>query len=187
MQDCPTLTPLAVVVLALLDERPMHPYEMYQLMVQRAEDRIVKVNPGSLYHSVDRLVSHELVRSTGTTREGNRPERTTYAITERGEQALSAAVTALLQLPVAEYPHFPVGIAEAHHLPKETVLRLLEERATALRADLEVLDAGLERVRVTGVERRYWLDLDYQRAVRHTDVQWVERLLDDLRGDRIPW
>ncbi|MBF6479881.1 PadR family transcriptional regulator, partial [Nocardia cyriacigeorgica] len=27
-----TVTPLAIAVLALLEERPMHPYEMYQLL-----------------------------------------------------------------------------------------------------------------------------------------------------------
>ncbi|HWU59288.1 MAG TPA: PadR family transcriptional regulator, partial [Microbacteriaceae bacterium] len=37
------ITPLAIATLALLAERPMHPYEMYQTLIQRAEDRIVKV------------------------------------------------------------------------------------------------------------------------------------------------
>ena len=40
------LNPLAVSALALLAERPMHPYEMYQLMLQRREDRVVKVSAG---------------------------------------------------------------------------------------------------------------------------------------------
>ena len=46
------LSPLALSTLALLTERPMHPYEMYQLMLQRREDRVVKVSAGSLYRAV---------------------------------------------------------------------------------------------------------------------------------------
>ena len=42
------LTPLGLAALALLAERPMHPYEMYQTLVHRREDRNVKVRPGSL-------------------------------------------------------------------------------------------------------------------------------------------
>src|SRR5437868_2840544 len=40
------LTPLAITVLALLNERPMHPYEMHQLLLARRVDRVVKVRPG---------------------------------------------------------------------------------------------------------------------------------------------
>ena len=75
-----TLTPLAISALALLNERSMHPYEMYQLLLERHEDRIVRVTPGSLYRTVDRLTADGLAEATGTGREGNRPERTTSAI-----------------------------------------------------------------------------------------------------------
>ena len=55
-----TLTPLAVSVLALLRERPMHPYEMYSLLIHRQAEYLVKVRPGSLYHTVERLARDEL-------------------------------------------------------------------------------------------------------------------------------
>lgn len=87
-----TLTPLAMAALALLAERPMHPYEMYQTLIHRSEDRIVKVRPGSLYHTVARMADQGLARVTGTEREGNRPERTTYEITERGHLALAERI-----------------------------------------------------------------------------------------------
>src|SRR4051794_13852278 len=104
------LTPLALSALGLLVERPMHPYEMYQLMLERHEDWMVKVRPGSLYHSVERLQEAKLVESTGTARAGNRPERTTYAITAAGREALTTRISELLHKPVREYPHFPFAI-----------------------------------------------------------------------------
>jgi DNA-binding PadR family transcriptional regulator len=76
------LTPLGVSVLALLRERPMHGYEMFQTLVARREDRIVKVRPGSLYHVVYRLAQEKLIRQTSTGRAGNRPERTIFEITD---------------------------------------------------------------------------------------------------------
>ncbi|HEY8282618.1 MAG TPA: PadR family transcriptional regulator, partial [Leifsonia sp.] len=121
MPPSSSLTPLGVAALALLVERPMHPYEMYQTLVQRSEERVVKVRPGSLYHTVDRLAASGLVRATGTEREGNRPERTTYEITERGSLALSERVAEILGTPVNEYPEFPLALGEAHNLPVESV------------------------------------------------------------------
>ena len=56
-----TLTPLALAVLELLLERPMHPYEMHQTIRDRYTDQVVKVRAGSLYHMVERLHRTELI------------------------------------------------------------------------------------------------------------------------------
>lgn len=97
------LTPLAIAVLALLNEGRMHAYEMYQVLLKRRNDRLVKVRPGSLYHTVERLAGQELVEATGTERAGNRPERTTYEITPAGQQALVARVEAGIETYTYEY------------------------------------------------------------------------------------
>jgi len=49
------LTPLGVMVLALLREGDMHPYEMMRLLRHRREDRMVKLTNGTFYHTVARL------------------------------------------------------------------------------------------------------------------------------------
>ena len=69
MARATALTPLGVAALSLLVEEPMHPYEMYQLLIARHEDRLVKVRPGTLYHAVGRLEDQGLVTATGTDRE----------------------------------------------------------------------------------------------------------------------
>lgn len=49
------LTPLGVMVLALLRESDMHPYEMVRLLRARHDDRLITVTNGTLYHTVARL------------------------------------------------------------------------------------------------------------------------------------
>ena len=58
------LKPLCAVALVLLCEKPMHPYEMFQTLRTRGDDRLVKVRPGSLYRSVERLVEDSSVPLT---------------------------------------------------------------------------------------------------------------------------
>ncbi|WP_431278492.1 PadR family transcriptional regulator [Leifsonia poae] len=181
------LTPLSVAALALLMERPMHPYEMYQTLVQRSEDRMVKVRPGSLYHTVDRLAGQELVRATGTEREGNRPERTTYEITERGSLALSERVTEILATPINEYPEFPVALGESHNLPVETVIQLLRNRISLLSADLALIEAGVRDLEAKKLPRKYWINVQYSRALREVEVTWLESLIDDLESGELSW
>ena len=56
------LTPLGLMVLALLREGDMHPYEMMRLMRQRRDDRLVSITNGTLYHTVARLERAGLAR-----------------------------------------------------------------------------------------------------------------------------
>ena len=102
------LTPLTLAALALLAERPMHPYEMYQLSMQRRDHRLVKIKPGTLYHAVRRLAESGLVAVVSTEREGNRPERTTYEITDAGRDQLQSSVALMLAQVARGVPGVPL-------------------------------------------------------------------------------
>ena len=181
------LPALAVAALALLQERPMHPYEMYQTLLLRKEDALVKVRPGTLYHAINRMAADGLVRATHTDREGNRPERTTYEITPLGGERFVASVTEMLAAPVNHFPHFPLAMAEAHHLPLADVLALVETRVAAVAAERDALDADIRRVRDKGLPERLWLELDLRRETHAAELAWLERLLGRLRSGDLDW
>jgi len=181
------LTPLGICALGLLVERPMHPYEMYQVLMQRHEDRLVKVRPGTLYHTVGRLAAAGLVETVGTERDGNRPERTTYAILPPGKLALDARIKDLLSTPVNEFPSFPQALDEAHNLPAGVVVDLLEQRIHALEGELADLGQGFAAARDKGVERRYLIDTEYQQALLTAEVQWVRGLCTELSSGTLSW
>lgn len=181
------VTPLAIAVLALLEEQPMHPYEMFQLLIARREDALVKVRPGSLYHTVARLAEQELVLAEGVDRAGNRPERTTYRITERGRAALRTRITEILRSPSPEYPVFDVGLAEAHNLPKADVLALLGERLAQLEGQLAEVGMLIGWATERKVPRRYVLVLPYRQAVLGAEVRWLADFLTELDGGGLDW
>ena len=181
------LTALGVASLALLTERPMHPYEMYQLLMARSEDRLLKVRPGTLYHAVGRLEEQGLVRVMGTDREGNRPERTTYEISEAGKQALTVRLQEMLAVPVPEYPGFPLAVAEAHNLPADVVVGLLDQRLAALAAQLDTLQGATRKVTEKGVERRYWIDVEYQQSMLRAEIDWIRSFQEDISTGRLGW
>jgi len=181
------LTSLGIAVLALLRERPMHPYEMYQLLLERREDFLVKVRPGSLYHTVDRLAEHELVKVVGTERDGGRPERTTYCITPAGVDRLSDAIREVLRTPVNEYPQFPIALSEAHNLPREEVIGLLNERVAQLDGTLAETGRVLKEARDRDVAEAYVLAGHYIRGVHKTEVRMLRRLIKRLETGDLAW
>jgi DNA-binding PadR family transcriptional regulator len=181
------LMPLGMAALALLAERPMHPYEMYQVLLLRKEDRLVKVRPGSLYHAVNKLEEAGLVSIVGTDREGNRPERTTYEITDDGREQFLNRVEELIAEPINEYPRFPMAIGEAHNLPLATVIQLIRTRLAALAVDREEGMSEYTEVQAKGVPTRYLLDAPYLLAMHDAEVAWLEKLVADLESGAIDW
>ncbi len=183
-----TLSMLAVASLALLSERPMHPYEMYQLLIARSEDRLIKVRPGSLYHAVDRLHDDGLVADVGTDRSGNRPERTTYEITPHGRTALADWLRETIREPVNEFPRFPLALSEAHNLPLPEATALIRERIATLDADRAFVDSKLQLLTIDPhLEERWFLDAEYQIAVLTAEIDWLGALVERIESGDLPW
>ncbi len=182
-----TLTPLAIGALALLNERPMHPYEMYQTLVERHEDRLIKVRPGSLYHAVERLEAAEFVKATGTEREGNRPERTTYAITKAGNKALKARITEVLSNPVNDFPVFPVALSEAHNLPAKNVIGCLKTYLMGIEQEIAEVGAVLDAARSQNIPEAYWIAGDYLLTVMGAKRDWIITCIERTDNKELIW
>src|SRR5262249_50756858 len=96
--------PLALAVLALLFERPMHPYEMAATLKQRHKGESIKIRYGSLYTVIELLVKRGFIAARETSRDGKRPERTVFDLTPSGYDELRAWMQDLLCNPAKEYP-----------------------------------------------------------------------------------
>ena len=178
------LTSLGISVLAVLRERPMHGYEMFQALRARHEDRIVKVRHGSLYHAVYRLAEEDLVRATATGRNGNRPERTTFEITPRGAAALTERLRELIATPVDEFPRFVVALAEIHNLDRESAEDAVNGRIAALEDDLSDLTT---LIGVSAAPASHLAALDYMVASTEAQVVWLRDFVKSLRPGQMRW
>ena len=186
MTDATRLTPLGVMVLALLREDPMHPYEMIRLMRQRHDDRIIALTNGTVYHTVARLERLGLVSEVGVDREGNRPERTTYALTDAGDAAITDWVRR--ELPRLGRPtEYRVALAEAHNLGREETLALLRRRLAALEEALHVYRTGFAKARGGTVFEQYLVEADREFALLTADRAWLAAFLDRLAHPDFVW
>jgi DNA-binding PadR family transcriptional regulator len=134
---------LALAVLALLFERPMHPYEMAATLKQRSKGESIKIRYGSLYTVIELLLKRGVIAAKETSREGRRPERTIYVLTPSGGDELRAWMQDLLRDPVNEYTHFEAGLSLLPVLPPEEAVMLLRQRALSLSAAVASREAQL--------------------------------------------
>jgi DNA-binding PadR family transcriptional regulator len=184
------LTSLGISVLSLLRERPMHGYQMFQTIVARHADRVVKVRPGSLYHVVDRLTEEKLIRRAATGRDGNRPERVIYEITDAGAEALGARVRELIATPVDEFPQFVAALAEIDTLDREAAANAVGDRVGALEAraaEMIALRGGGVTPATPATPAGHQLALDYLLATMQAEISWLQGFASTLRSDQLAW
>lgn len=181
------LTPLAMAVLELLHERNMHPYEMTQIMRERRVDYRVKLRPGSLYHTVERLESQGIIEIVDTQRQGRRPERTVYGLTEQGRDVFVEQARAMLATPAQEYPQYPVALSAAAELDRDDALEQLKMRVVTLKAQIAADEVVIDNVLTRQLPALYWIDYAYVHHQRKSELDWTQELIEDLESGRIAW
>lgn len=187
MSSRATLTPMALAAMELLHSGPKHPYEIHQMMREHEAWRLLKVTTGSLYHAIERLERDDLIEAVETSREGRRPERTIYRLTEAGRDAFAERLRAMIAEPAVEYPQYAVAVAFLHTLDRADVIVQLRRRAMALEAQIagELVYRG--RLTELGVHELFWADVDLRTAQRKTELAWTNTLLGRLESGELQW
>ncbi|HEY8544719.1 MAG TPA: PadR family transcriptional regulator [Acidimicrobiales bacterium] len=175
--------PLALAVLVCLIEKDMHPYEITTTLRQRATDQAVRLNFGSLYGVVASLEKRGFIRAVETIREGKRPERTVYAITDAGREEMTDWLSELVAVPAQEYLQFEAALALIGALSPDNVAQLLRTRAAALEAEIEKSRA-VERQALEewGLPRLFLLEGEYMRVLQETELTWVRALIEEIES-----
>jgi DNA-binding PadR family transcriptional regulator len=176
---------MALAVLAAVVQRPMHRYEIASLIRAQGKDQDMDIKWGSLYTVVQNLAKHGFLEVIGTSRQGARPERTVYQITEAGRQEMLDWTRELLSAPEPEHPKFAAGLSVQMILPPDEVIAILRGRLGRLE---ELVTA--RRTAITGhlkeVPRLFLVEDEYAVAMLEAEAAWVRALLAELTSGSFP-
>jgi len=175
-----------LAVLSLLRERPMHPYEILRTLKARHKDDVLVLKRGSLYHAIRRLQIAGLIEALETSREGRRPERTTYQLAEEANIALTDWLRGLLDRPQNERAVFVGALSFLFHLSPEDAERSLLNRVSALERLINDLDQTLERVEPK-IGRIHVVETEFARAMRVAELSWIRSLAASIHSGRFTW
>jgi DNA-binding PadR family transcriptional regulator len=182
--------PLALAVLALLFERPMHPYEMGVLLKQRNKEDSIKFRYGSLYTVTDHLLGRGYIAARETAREGRRPERTVYELTSAGREELHDWMADLVGQPNKEYPQFEAALCLLPVLPPDEALSLLRRRLELIDDNAAVLGRQIEQVRTAHFPPLFLVESEYRLALINAERDFVAGLITRIEkgwGPREMW
>ncbi|MFC3577192.1 helix-turn-helix transcriptional regulator [Streptomyces yaanensis] len=177
--------PLALAVMVLLTEKPMHPYEIAQTLRRRGKDASLKINYGSLYTVVQNLEKHGFVEVSEVQRQGNRPERTLYGITDTGREEATEWLSDLLAVPALEFPIFEAALSLMGLLHPDEVVRLLEERLDTLEVRAASARGGMEKLHET-LPRLFLIESEFKLHMIEAEAAWVRDFLGELKAGTFP-
>jgi DNA-binding PadR family transcriptional regulator len=177
---------MALAVLATVVQRPMHRYEMASLMRARGKDRDMDIKWGSLYTVVASLEKNRLLEAIEVTRQGARPERTVYQITDAGRDELVGWTRELIAEPEAEHTRFIAGLSVLAVLTPRDVMDLLRRRLGRLTETIDALTAQLRQAS-SDVPRLFLIEDEYRIAMTQAETDWTRSLLDELSAGTFPY
>lgn len=176
---------LALAVLAELNRRPMHRYELASVLRAHGKERDMGVKLSSLYTVVQNLAKHGLLEVVGTSRRGLRPERTTYRITDAGRREMTEWTRALLSDPQPERRPLTAGLSIMVVLPPDEVIDLLAVRLARLEQTIAARRAELAEMK-REVPRLFLAEDEYALAMLEAEATWIRALWNELASGTHP-
>ena len=159
---------------------------MRTLMRERRHDRLVTLKPASLYDIVRRLSDAGLIEEQETVRDTRRPERTVYAITAAGREALQQWVESALRDP-RRTSEFPAALSFMYALPRAAAINALRSRAADLSDTINATEAGLEQARADGVPEIFLSEERYSQSLRRAEHRWLAQFIRQLDSGELVW
>ena len=148
MSSRPDLTPADLVVLSVLAEGPRHGNELSAELERRDVREWASVSRPQVYYSLRKLAERAYTLPSGTPESRRGPERTVYALTAAGREALATAL-GRDEWATARVPQpFMTWLAMAHLTDSTSRERVIAQRLTVIESTLRHERATLEAIRL---------------------------------------
>lgn len=171
---------LRVFILGILCEGNHHPYDIKKMFKRDNMDDVYKINDGTLYYTFEVLLKKDCIEKIEVLRDENRPEKTTYGITDKGRTTLEQEI----------YTNFK-NFKDIQSLYSSTLFL----KHTDLTKLGFIIEEGIAKVR-DKIQRNHdeWdtiandtpqtvhLIQDHVLRQMELEVEWLEKLLVHVRG-----
>lgn len=152
------------ILSSFADLGPMHGH---RLRLEAEHEHVhlwTDISVGAVYGAMNRLASEGLLRTAGQEREGNRPMRQLYEITDDGRVALEALRCEGLEEVWFKYDPFDLALTRMDPGSLDTL-------PTVLTARLEQVRALLVKTKQVNADAREYVTLAEEWALRHSEYR----------------
>lgn len=170
---------------ALRFMQPTHGYNIRRELETWHAEHWASVAYGSIYFALNKMAAEGLVDAVETDRVGRRPTRTTYRITQRGEEEFQRLLREYWREPKPVIDPFQVALSFMNELPRDELLAALRHRITMGRSAVEALAVAREAL-PADTPRHIAENLRLGAAHVETEIRWVEETIGKVERGELP-
>lgn len=175
---------MKLAILGMLMEGDRHPYEMLQTMKERSMHHYIKIQDGSLYYAIDRLLKDGYVTVIDVIKDSNRPDKTIYRITESGKMLFQQLLIDSFMERAPFFKPINAALAFAHHGDERRIAEALAAAIAETERRVERLrDVYEEHIPTVPRSSLYIMRGFYEHAMLELD--WMRRLHKDAEAGRL--
>ncbi|WP_422658792.1 PadR family transcriptional regulator [Paenibacillus sp. EC2-1] len=172
---------LRVFILGNLCERNHHPYDVKKMLKGDNMEDVQKINDGRLYYNFEVLLKQGYIEKIEVTREENRPEKTTYGITEAGRKALEEEIYTAFKNFKDVKSLYSSTVFLKHADPVKLAF-LIEEAIQKLQ---NAINRNVEDWKIIGLKTPLNVHLVQEHSLNYMEleVSFLKKLLAFVRGE----
>ncbi len=165
------ISPAEVLILGMLYPKPIHGYELNQLIEKRGVRQWANIGFSSIYYLLEKLESRGLVRSNGKKSKA----RKAYSITAAGKKTCKVRTEELVEERVANKNPFMTGLANSFVLSESAFVDLLKNRLEDLNKQLDSLKRELKSQQPLPKQAAYLFSFTTSQI--NSEVKWIKNVL----------
>ncbi|WP_152401043.1 PadR family transcriptional regulator [Paenibacillus cellulositrophicus] len=172
---------LQIFILGLLSEGEHHPYDIKKQVFKPLENTIT-INDGTLYYNFEVLLKKGYIRKIKVVQSENRPEKTTYGITDEGRKALEEEIYTVFQN-FTSITSLYSSLLFLDKVDKHKLAYIIEESIARLEKKIRLIE---ERPGFSEVPDRYrdsaLFISEHAYHALSNDANWLRKLMEHLRS-----
>lgn len=178
---------LGLAVLSYLVQGPMHAYELQRRLRDNDAASTFKLSYGALYSVVQQLEKACFIEPVEVSREGQRPERTVYALTAAGRTEMHDWLCQLVAEPRNEHTAFVAALSLIAALSPDEVVDLLRRRLTSVAEEQRHMRQGMDHALGAGLHPLFLVEDEYRLGQLDAEVQFIDHFIDRITDARGGW
>jgi DNA-binding PadR family transcriptional regulator len=127
------------------------------------------------------------IKAGTAVREGNRPERLPYSLTDAGFQELRHRLDKQIREPAWSPDKFFHSVSHLGVLGRTGAQHALQERAAHLKEQMERDNKEYARALAAGTPRLFVVEAEYELHRKHSEIRWVERIAHEIEKGDLKW
>ncbi|MEV0650383.1 PadR family transcriptional regulator [Phytomonospora sp. NPDC050363] len=171
--------------------QPVHGYDVLKELTSWNAEDWARVKPGSIYHGLKKLTTDGCLTVVSTEQVDNRPARTSYEITAKGEAEFQQVLRARLWSIEPVVDPFFVAWSFAPVLGARESAAMLRNRAALISAQVRQQRSWLAEALSTDPTAESFIPVHVQEAMRlaadsmQLTVEWCERVAERAENNEL--